>query len=285
MENRLKRLRSFRLRTGFWFPLLAVIATHSGFDFTRPTASVESTDRAASLSILAYNIRHGAGNDDIVDLSRAAGVINALDPDIVALQEVDSAVERTDGVDQATVLGKLTGMGSVFGAFFDYQGGRYGMAILSDLPIVSYENHRLPDGLEPRTALAARIRLSEPSQEIIVVGIHFYATAEERYAQASRLIEILREETAPIILAGDFNSTPESEVIDLFKQAGWHVPDKGEDRLTFRSDSPVREIDYIMVRPKERFEIDVLDVIDEPLVSDHRPVLLQLRLIEKAQHE
>jgi endonuclease/exonuclease/phosphatase family metal-dependent hydrolase len=171
-------------------------------------------------------------------------------------------------------------MHSVFGAFFDYQGGRYGMAVLSKLPFVSHQNHRLPDGLEPRTALAAIIRLANSSEEIVVVGIHLYATEEERYAQASRLIEILRDETRPVVLAGDFNSTPDSDVIELFRQAGWHIPDKGEDHLTFRSDNPNKEIDYIMVRPVERFEIEMLDVIDEPLVSDHRPVLLQLRLLE-----
>ncbi len=287
MANLTTRLRSSRFRTSLWLPLVAtaVVAAQSGLGFAHRAAPVEDTDQAAALSILAYNIRHGAGNDDIVDLSRAASVINALDPHIVTLQEIDSAVDRTERVDQATILGELTGMHSVFGAFFDYQGGRYGMAILSDHPIVAYENYRLPDGLEPRTALATRIRLTESSEEIVVVGIHLYATAEERYAQASRLIEIFQEETTPVILAGDFNSTPDSEVIDLFKQAGWHVPGKGEDHLTFRSDDPDREIDYIMVRPRERFEIDMLDVIDEPLVSDHRPVLLQLRLLELDQDD
>lgn len=279
---RLFRLPRTGTRLGLALLATAALTPLSGLGLPHQRPLVQG-DRAPTVSILAYNIRHGAGNDDIVDLSRAASVINALDPDIVTLQEIDSAVDRTDRVDQATVLGELTGMRSVFGAFFDYQAGRYGMAILSDHPIVSYDNYRLPDGLEPRTALATRIRLTESSGEIIVVGIHLYATAEERYAQASRLIEILREEMTPIILAGDFNSTPDSEVIDLFKRAGWHIPDKGEDHLTFRSDDPDREIDYIMYRPKERFEIDKLDVIDEPLVSDHRPVLLQLRLLELDQ--
>lgn len=242
--------------------------------------SVETSQATATLRVLAYNIRHAQGNDDVIDLERAALVINALRPDIVALQEVDSVVERTGGVDQATVLGQLIGMNSVFGAFFDYQGGRYGMALLSKYPFVSYENHRLPDGLEPRTALAVTVRVGEPAREIIVAGIHFYATAEERYAQARRLVEVYRNETTPIILAGDFNSTPDSEVIDLLRQAGWHIPGKGEDHFTFRSDEPDREIDYIMYRPEDRFEVVELDVIDEPLVSDHRPVLLELRLLE-----
>ncbi len=273
-------LRSSPLWARFCLPLLAATLTGQwGLGLAHATL-LEQEREAIRLSVLAYNIRHGAGNDEIVDLTRAARVILSLDPDIIALQEVDSAVTRTNRVDQATMLGKLTGMRSVFGAFFDYQGGRYGMAVLSDLPIVDYENHRLPDGLEPRTALATTIRPAGSSEEIIVVSIHLYATADERLAQARRLIDILRDETRPVILAGDFNSTPDSEVIDLLKRAGWHVPDKGADRLTFRSDGPTQEIDYIMVRPKERFEIERLDVIDEPLASDHRPVLLQVRLLE-----
>jgi endonuclease/exonuclease/phosphatase family metal-dependent hydrolase len=238
----------------------------------------------ATLRVLAYNIRHGEGMDHEIDLERAAQVIRSLDPDIVALQEIDSAVERTSGMDQAARLGRLTGMHSAFGGFFDYGGGRYGMALLSKRPFVGVVNHRLPDGLEPRTALAARIRIGQPAQEIVVAGIHFYATPEERYAQASRLAEIYEDETRPVILAGDFNSTPESEVIALVGQR-WQIPDKGADHLTFPSDAPDREIDYIMYRPADRFEVISLEVIDEPLVSDHRPVLIELRLVATANRD
>jgi endonuclease/exonuclease/phosphatase family metal-dependent hydrolase len=232
--------------------------------------------RPTTLRVLAYNIRHGEGMDGVIDLQRAARVINSLLPDMVTLQEVDSVVERTSEVHQAAVLGALTGMHAIFGAFFDYQGGRYGMALLSKHPIQSYENHRLPDGLEPRTALAARLRIGEPGEEIILVSIHLYATAEERYAQVTRLVEIYRDETVPIILAGDFNSRPDSEVMALLEK-WWHIPDKGDDHLTFPSSDPDREIDYIIYRPVDRFEVVDHRVIDEPLVSDHRPVLLELR--------
>jgi endonuclease/exonuclease/phosphatase family metal-dependent hydrolase len=258
------------------------LATAHAAQLPRPpqsrTAQQVPAPRPTTLRILAYNVRHGEGMDRVIDVERVARFIKALDPDIVALQEVDSAVERTGGVDQATVLGELTGMRSVFGAFFDYQGGRYGMALLSKYPFVSYENHRLPDGLEPRTALAARVRVGK-GQEIVVVGVHLYATVEERYAQASRLVQIFQSDTTPIILAGDFNSTPESQVMDLFRK-WWRIPDKGADQLTFPSDRPEREIDYIIYRPAGRFEVMVLRVIDEPLISDHRPVLLELKLRE-----
>ncbi len=256
--------------------ILAVAALGACASPQRPF--LEDLADRETVRILAYNIKHGEGMDGVIDLERAARVIRQLDPDIVALQEIDSVVERTSRVDQTSRLGELTGMHSVFGAFFDYQGGRYGMALLSKFPIKSYANHWLPEGTEPRTGLAARIQLAHPGQEIIVVGIHLYRTPEQRLAQASGLVDIYRDETAPVILAGDFNSLPDSDVLALLKQH-WRVPDKGADRLTYPSDVPQREIDYIMYRPADRFEVVEHRVIHEPLVSDHRPVLIELRLL------
>ena len=215
--------------------------------------------------------------DDRVDLKRVAQVIRRLDPDLVALQEIDSQTTRTDRIDQAQRLGELTGMHAWFGGFMDYREGQYGMAILSRFPIEEATNHRLPDGQEPRTALTARVRLGDDGPEIVFVSIHLYRSAEERLAQAQRIIEIFQNETRPVILAGDFNSTPDSEVIELLEQY-WRIPDKGEDRLTFPSGTPRREIDFIMFRPADRFEVVRLAVIDEPLASDHRPVLLDVVL-------
>jgi endonuclease/exonuclease/phosphatase family metal-dependent hydrolase len=230
-----------------------------------------------TLRLLTYNIKHGLGNDGEIDLERTAAVINALQPDLVALQEVDNGVERTGGVDQARRLGELTGMHAAFGDFMEYQGGHYGMAILSRYPIVESENHRLPDGAEPRSALAARVRIDDTGREIVFVGIHLYRTEEERLCQAKRVVDATAGESAPVILAGDFNSTPDSEVMSLIR-GSWTLPDKGADRLTFSSDDPRREIDFIAYRPGEIFEVLEHRVIDEPIASDHRPVLLTLRM-------
>jgi len=252
---------------------LATSIACSGSATQRSTATARP---ATTLRVLAYNIKHGLGMDGEIDLERIARVINDLQPDVVTLQEVDSVVERTSGVDQTTALGELTGMHSVFGTFFDYQGGRYGMALLSKYPFISYTNHLLPKGVEHRAALAGRIKVGEDGREIVVVGIHLVWTGEERYSQAARLIEIFEDEEAPVILAGDFNSRPDSDVMALVREA-WHIPDKGEDHFTFPSDAPDREIDYIVYRPQDRFEVVEHRVIDEPVASDHRPLLLELR--------
>lgn len=245
-------------------------------------ASPPSTRPApvGTLRVLAYNIRHGEGMDRRIDLQRTADVITRLRPDLVALQEVDRRVERTGGVDQAARLAELTGMHHAFGDFMPYQGGQYGMAILSRWPMTEVENHRLPPGEEPRSALAARIALGEGGPEIVFVGIHLYRTAEERLAQARRLVEVFRAERAPVLLVGDFNSTPESDVISLLAES-WEVTPKTGDRRTFSSTEPVREIDFVLYRPTERFRVLESRVIDEPVASDHRPVLWVAEVLER----
>jgi endonuclease/exonuclease/phosphatase family metal-dependent hydrolase len=242
-----------------------------------PQIHADPVPPESTLRILAYNIRHGLGMDDSVDLARAARVIASLDPDLVALQEIDSATERTGYVAQAKALGDLTGMESVFGGFMHYRGGKYGMAILSRLPIKEHQNYELPGGTEPRSALAALVHDSTKGLEIVFVGIHLYRTEEERLAQAQTLVDLLEDVTAPVILAGDFNSTPGSEVMNLLQQY-WYIPGKGGDHFTFPSVGADREIDFIMFRPRAAFEIVESRVIEEPLASDHRPVLLTLRM-------
>ena len=136
--------------------------------------------------------------DEKLDLDRIAALMRSLSPDIVAVQEVDSVVQRTDGMDQAEVLGRLTGMRHLFGAFMPYQGGGYGMALLSRLPVEEWWNHRLPDGDEPRTAVTARVRLRS-GRTLVLSGIHFYRTEEERLAQVNRLLEHLASESGPVV--------------------------------------------------------------------------------------
>ena len=232
----------------------------------------------ATVRIVAYNIKHGEGLDGRVDLARAAEVLRALDADVVTLQEIDRGVERTDGVDQAAALGRMLGMEAHFGDFMPYQGGEYGMAVLSRLPVLSVLNLRLPDGDEPRSALHVTVATGREGRPLSVVGIHLYRTPEERFAQADSLSALLEEVDHPVVLAGDFNSFPGGRVRRLLRDEGWFVVEKEGGSFTFPADDPAREIDFVMLRPASAFEIVEHRVVDEPLVSDHRPLLLVVRL-------
>lgn len=230
-----------------------------------------------TVRVLAYNIHHGEGMDEALDLDRIAALIRGVAPDLVALQEVDSVTGRTSGVDQAVELGRLTGLQSVFGRFMPYRGGAYGMAILSRWPVVESRNLRLPDGEEPRTSLVVRVESPATGRSLRFVGIHFYRTEAERLAQAARLEELLANEAVPTVLAGDFNSKPGSAVMTRLGRS-WETVDKGDDSFTYPSYEPAREIDFVLYAPPETFEVLSERVIDAPVTSDHRPIVVDLIL-------
>lgn len=241
------------------------------------TACTASPAEPMELRVLSYNIKRGLGNDNQTDISRAAALIRRVSADLVLLQEIDKGVRRSGRVDQMRVLAELTGLNARFGAFMPYQGGDYGIGLMSRYPILKSDNHVLPEGAEPRTAVDARLRLPN-GDELLLCSVHLYRTEEQRLAQARALVELYRGTRIPMIVGGDFNSRPGSSVMDLVERH-WINTDKGEDRFTMSATNPRSEIDYILYRPASRFEVISIDVLDEPVVSDHRPVLMVLRLL------
>src|SRR3954470_11410792 len=95
------------------------------------------------IRVVTYNIHHGEGLDKKFDLARISKVVMAAKPDIVALQEVDQGTKRASGVDQPAEFERLTGMKVVFGRNIPYDGGGYGTAVLTNLPIRSHESVKL----------------------------------------------------------------------------------------------------------------------------------------------
>lgn len=253
------------------FPIALILFAGCGSPPGEPTSTPPDT-----LRVLAYNIHHGEGMDEVIDLERIAALIREVDPDLVALQEVDSVVARTNGVDQAEVLGHLTGLTPIFGRFMPYQGGAYGMAVLSRLPVIESANLRLPDGDERRTSVSVRVQTPN-GRTVRFSGVHFYRTEQERFSQASRLEALLESGSDPEILAGDFNSEPGGSVMEFLGQR-WEILSKGDDRFTFSSFEPVKEIDFVLVRPIDAFEVLGHFLLDEPVMSDHRPVVADLVL-------
>src|SRR5210317_1005445 len=110
--------------------------------------------KTTTIKVLSYNIKHGVGLDTILDLSRAANIIKSQHPEYVGLQEIDHYSTRSDSVDQTNYLAEQTDMTGTFGKFMDFQGGAYGMATLTSLPINLSEVVSLPDATyEPRSAI------------------------------------------------------------------------------------------------------------------------------------
>jgi endonuclease/exonuclease/phosphatase family metal-dependent hydrolase len=145
--------------------------------------------------------------DGKFDYQRLSKVITDLEPDVVALQEVDCKTQRSSGVDQAALLGKLTKMYSVFGQAMPYRGGQYGEAILSRFPIEKVEAHPLPfsPGLEPRTALAVRFTPDNGIPTLVFVGTHLCHQRETTRTEQAKQINLVlpAKGKVPHILAGD----------------------------------------------------------------------------------
>ncbi len=242
-------------------------------------ASHESPHGGA-MRVATYNIKHGRGMDGSIDLERTAATLATLDADIIALQEVDDQARRSSGVDQAAWLAERLGMHAAYGAFMDFQGGRYGLAILSRRPIQSHEAWRLPEGNEPRVALAAQIP-TDSGEAITAVAVHFDWVEDDgyRYEQAGETIRRIEALETPWIVFGDFNDVPGSRTMNAFEQMGRNAGKPRDEAATFPSDQPTIEIDYIITGPPSAWMPASATVIAEPLTSDHRPVLADLLLI------
>lgn len=245
--------------------LLAGLLTGSGHSAARP---------AAAITIATYNIHHGRGIDDRVDLPRTASVLRSLAADIIALQEVDQRVTRSGRAPQADSLGALLGMHAAFGAFMPYQDGEYGMAILTRWPILRITPIRLPDGNEPRIALRADIAVPD-GDTVAVVNVHFDWVDDDTLplAQARALVAVLDTMTYRYIVLGDFNDVPGSRTLAPFTARATAATKPDQNRFTFSSTTPEREIDFIFAAPAGAWQVDPARVIDEPLASDHRPVV------------
>ena len=260
-----RRIDTFR--DGFPSDHAAVVTR---FDWPTPDAA------ARQLRTVSYNIKHGLGNDGRIDLERTAELLRNLGPDIVGLQEVDLNARRSGQIDQAKYLGEQLGLNSAFGKFMDFQGGQYGMAMLSRHPIEEVREIALPEGNEPRIALACKIQIPD-DEPLWVVNVHFDWIADDtvRFEQASRLAEHLADLDRYLLL-GDFNDVAGSRTLDLLSATGLPETRPPHDRFTFSATNPAREIDFIYCFPGGAWQVNRYRVIPAPLTSDHRPVLAVL---------
>ena len=236
------------------------------------------------LTVLTYNIHHGEGMDKKLDLQRIANVIRACEADLVALQEVDQGTKRTASADQPAELARMLKMEVAYGPAMDFQGGKYGDAVLSRLPITSSRAVALPwtpsGQREPRVALAARCRLPHGA-ELLFISTHYDHTGEspDRLPQAQATNAELAKDDSLAILAGDFNCESGSPPMEELARR-WTIVTDGNPAKTCPADKPRIKIDHVLVKPSNRWRVIEARVIDEPVASDHRPVLVKLELAD-----
>lgn len=227
---------------------------------------------ASPVKLMSYNVRNGIGIDGTKSVDRIARVIKAQSPEIVAVQELDSVTGRSGG---RYVLGELaaaSGMKATYAPAIDYDGGKYGIGILSKEQPLRVSRHSLPGREEARALVVVEL------PDYIFACTHLSLTREDRLASVAIIRKMAAEAGKPFFIAGDFNAHPDSEVIADFKKDFTILTDT--TLRTFPADKPVETLDYIMMYNPGNAKVQTagVAVVDEPAASDHRPVTVSVTL-------
>lgn len=252
-----------KIRFLLWIAVLAMFfPAHLG---------AQSDEGKNDLRIMTYNVRNARGMDNVTDYQRIADVIVKARPMVVALQELDSVTNRSNQADVLREIAERTLMHSVYAPAIDFDGGKYGVGILSrEKPLKSY-HIPLPGKEEKRVLLIAEF------EKFLFACTHLSLTEADRMAS----LAIIRAEAAkagkPFFLAGDLNARPDSPFIEELQKDFKLISDP--KKPTFPAGEPHGCIDYIAVDNAHFSRISVLgnSVIDEPVASDHRPVLVSIK--------
>lgn len=229
-----------------------------------------------TLKLMSYNIKNANGMDNVCNFQRIANVINNTSPDVVAIQEVDSMTNRSG---QKYVLGEIaerTQMHGYFAPAIDYDGGKYGIGLLTKQVPLRLQSLPLPGREEARTLILAEFT------DYIYCCTHMSLTEEDRMKSLELVKAFTSSSTKPLFLAGDMNAEPESGFIKEL-QKDFQILSNPKQH-TFPAPDPKETIDYIaMLKQNAKgFAVISAKVINEPMASDHRPILVELRTVEKA---
>jgi endonuclease/exonuclease/phosphatase family metal-dependent hydrolase len=263
-----------------------------------PTGAAAAEDPPEALDVplrvVSYNMHTGIGADGRLDLDRTASTLAAMNADVIGLEEVDVHWSgRSLWRDQARALAEKLDMRVFFAPIYSLDPPaegeprrEYGLAILTDLPVLSRENH---DITRLSTQSSDPVPAPAPGFPEVVVAadgaiVHVYATHLDyrgdpsvRAMQVADTLAILDDDPdgAQQVLMGDFNAPPTApELAPLWQELvdSWAVAGEG-DGLTYPTTDPVKRIDYVT----HSTSIDTVSVqVPTTDASDHLPVVADL---------
>ena len=236
-------------------------------------ASAHSQDY---LKLMSYNIRNTKGMDNVCNVQRIANVINNEAPDVVAVQELDSMTNRSNQTDVLAEVAERTQMHANYAPAISFQGGKYGIGILSKEQPLSIRTFPLPGREEERMLMIAEFK------DYLFACTHLSLTEEDRLASLDIIKNSASTSNKPFFLAGDLNDTPDSKFIKSLQQDFQILTNT--KKPTYPAPEPKETIDYIAAWKEntDNFANLSTQVVEEPLASDHRPITVTLRMAKKA---
>lgn len=225
---------------------------------------------------MTYNIRNAKGMDGVCNFQRIANVISNEAPDVVAIQELDSMTTRSGQKFVLNEIAERTQMHASYAPAISFQGGKYGIGILSRKKPLDIHSYPLPGREEARMLMVAEF------EDYFFACTHLSLTEEDRLASLDIIKKSVGKSDKPYFLAGDLNDTPDSKFIKALQQDFQILTNL--KKPTFPATEPTETIDYIAAwkHRSNNFANLSAQVHEEPLASDHRPLTVQLRTAIKA---
>lgn len=262
-----------------------------------------------NLTIATYNIHKGVSSlGSRPRIQELKSAISGMSADVVFLQEVQGrhdllALRHAGTWPSLSQHEYLAGDGqhSAYGMNAVYDHGHHGNALLSNFPIVSSRNQDVSDhAWEARGILHCVVRVQSVEVHCYVIHLGLFAGSRKRQTEA--LVEAVRTTSppeAPLIIAGDFNDWENQlsqslldhcgacEVFDAnlsrrgfgtyLRRLAGRGP-KIQPARTFPAAMPMLKLDRIYVRGFEVESAKVLHGVKWARLSDHAPLVAQLRL-------
>jgi len=253
-----------------------------------PPLPVDNTGKdtmaVTNLKVMTYNIHHcnPPSKPDYIDINAIVSVIRAEKPDLLALQEVDVNTARSGHYNQAQEIAIKMNMHYFFAKSIDYQGGEYGIAILSKYELSETVVYQLPTKAgtngEPRVMVTAKITL--PDGKAVRFGsthLDSQSDASNRQLQIEKIKVVASTELLPFVIAGDLNATPGSEIINSLDSSFKRTCQSCD--FTIPAVNPTKTIDFIAYKhPENKFTVESHKVVNEQYASDHRPVVAIIKI-------
>ena len=230
---------------------------------------------------MTYNIHVGVGMDKKLDLQRIADVIKKEAPDLVGLQEVDRGTKRTERKDEIAELAAMTRMDYAFAHNLDYDGGQYGVAVLSRHLIKNIDHRMYENRREAERRGMLRVEVEINGRVVNFVTTHLdYQYADGRLFETEQMLKFLEGVKGPLLVTGDLNDEAAGGAYQLILtkfQDAW--PDSGNkvDGFSYPADKPVKRIDYVFYRKSDGVKAKKAWIVST-LASDHLPVMTEFEI-------
>ena len=238
------------------------------------------TPQSGSVRVMTYNVHNGFNTQGQLDMEALAQVIEAQQPDVVALQEVSRGWVVNGSLDMAAWLGQRLGMAYVFAPSSD---ALWGQVVFSRYPVLAADIQPLPPGNLPlnRSFLYTQIDVGQPAP-LQLLNTHLHQAVDSSDIRAVQVETILNYlANRPFenqIITGDLNATPNTPEIELLyahRYTDVVTNAKLTSGYTFSANAPHKRLDYILISPN----LDGTNVvIPRSTASDHLGIVATISI-------